>query len=114
MSAGTAESRSSTWVVVWSRIRRPSLPIATTPAVVRVTPATWLPLIITSVSPISSAAAGCRGPDIVLTESPCQLKAQPAVAAVDVGPGSVALWMNSNPARSEEHTSELQSPYDLV
>src|SRR5438094_7293521 len=23
-------------------------------------------------------------------------------------------WMNSNSARSEEHTSELQSPYDIV
>src|SRR5216683_1186194 len=98
MAAGTANSRSSTCASVAFTIWRPSAPTATVTDPERVTVATRAPLIVTSVLPTSSPAWGCSGPETAVIESPCQLKDQFAVAAVDVGPGSVALWTNSNPA----------------
>src|SRR5690349_16658752 len=101
MSAGTANRlpstrRSSALVIGW-----PCGPNATTRDAVRVTAAKYCALILTSVSPTSSPAEGNNAPDAVRIESPCQLNAQPAVAADDAGPGSVAAWEKPNPAPND-------------
>src|SRR5438094_2191247 len=52
----------------------------------------------------SSTAAQRSGSQSARTRSRCRM----------IRPTAVRIWVSPRPTRSEEHTSELQSPYDLV
>src|SRR5207248_7662389 len=64
-----------------------------------------------------NAAATARASHAMSLEDPIDIHEHDILEALDTALSiALALWRNTRPSgpRSEEHTSELQSPYDLV